>query len=437
VSLSARVLLGVVAAAALSAACARPPVPRPPETADFLFPVAAPGELTPDEARQIDRAWRDLMAGEVPDAEKTFQKLAGRKPDLVPAQTGLAYARLKLGRLPEAAAGFARALKVRPDYVPALVGAGATAQKQQNAEAALDFYRSALAVQPSDPALRKRVAEIKIQITEKRVAEAHAALEAGDSARAEQRYRQALEAAPEVAGVRLQLADLLEGAGDSSAAADVLEADPSEDHAVLSRLGTLLMGQKQYERALDAWRRILARDSRDAEALKRSREAIAAIEFAKMPEEYQRIPGAPRISRAELAALISVKVPQLEKVAARTPKVAIDISGSWAREHILSILSLDIMDVYPNHSFQPGAIVRRGDLARAAARVLDLFRVRGGSGAAPTDMARANLYYDAALRLTGVGLMGVTPEGAFEPWRPVSGQEAVEVISGVARLVGS
>jgi hypothetical protein len=197
----------------------------------------------------------------------------------------------------------------------------------------------------------------------------------------------------------------------------VLEADPSEDRAVLSRLGTLLMAQKQYERALDAWRRILARDSRDAEALRRSREAIAAIEFAKMPEEYQRIPGAPRISRADLAALISVKVPQLEKATAREPKVAIDISGSWAREHIVSILALDIMDVYPNHSFQPGAIVRRGDLARAAARVLDLFRVRGGNGAAPVDMARANLYYDSALRLTGVGLMGLTPEGAFEPWR--------------------
>jgi tetratricopeptide (TPR) repeat protein len=218
----------------------------------------------------------------------------------------------------------------------------------------------------------------------------------------------------------------------------VLEADPSEDRAVLSRLGSLLMQLKQYERALDAWRRILARDPRDAEALKRSREAIAAIEFAKMPEEYQRIPIAPRISRADLAALISVKIPQLAKVAPHEPKVAIDISGSWAREHIVSMLALDVMDVYPNHSFQPGAIVRRGDLARAAARVLDLFRARSGNGAtSPTDMARANLYYDAALRLVGVGLMGLTAEGAFEPWRPVTGQEAVEVISGVARLVGS
>jgi S-layer homology domain len=197
------------------------------------------------------------------------------------------------------------------------------------------------------------------------------------------------------------------------------------------------MGLKQYERALDAWRRILIRDPRDPEALKKSREAIAAIEFAKMPEEYQRIPGAARISRADLAALLSVKVPQLTKVAAREPKVAIDISGSWAREHIVSVLALDVMDVYPNHSFQPGAAVRRGDLARASARILDLFRVRTAGGPAPTDMARTNLYFDAAVRVVGAGLMTLSPEGAFEPWRPVSGQEAVEVISGVSRLVGS
>ena len=429
-------LLALIAVLPL-AACARPQTPRPPETADFMFPTAEPGELTADEARQIDKAWRDLLAGEVPDAEKTFQKLAGRKPDLVPAQTGLAYARLKIGRLAEAATGFGRVLAARPEYAPALVGAGVTAQKQQDAAAALGYFRRALAAQPGDASLRKRVAELKIAITEKRVAEAHAALEASDPAKAEERYRLALAAAPEVAGVRLELADLLESTGDPSAAADVLEADPTDDRQVLSRLAALLMGMKQYERGLDAWRRVLARDPRDPEALKKSREVIAAIEFARMPEEYQRIPQAARLSRADLAALLYVKVPQLARLQNREPKVAIDISGSWAREHIVSVLALDIMDVYPNHSFQPGAVVRRGDLARAAARVLDLFRARAGEGPAPTDMARTNLYFDAALRVVGAGLMGLTAEGAFEPWRPVSGQEAVEVVSGVARLVGS
>ena len=141
-----------------------------------------------------------------------------------------------------------------------------------------------------------------------------------------------------------------------------------------------------------------------------------------MPEEYQRIPAAPRISRADLAALVAVKVPQLAKVATREPKVAIDISGSWAREHIARVLALDIMDVYPNHTFQPGAMVRRGDLARAAARVLDLFRAALGQRPPPpptwrpptsTTTPRCGWWARASWSLT--------PDGAFEPWRPVTG----------------
>jgi hypothetical protein len=46
------------------------------------------------------------------------------------------------------------------------------------------------------------------------------------------------------------------------------------------------------------------------------------------------------------------------------------------------------------------------------------------------------LYY-AASRAVAAGLMDVTPSGAFEAWRPVSGQQAMDVIDGLAALVGS
>ncbi len=32
--------------------------------------------------------------------------------------------------------------------------------------------------------------------------------------------------------------------------------------------------------------------------------------------------------------------------------------------------------------------------------------------------------------------MDLTPTGAFEPWRPVSGPEAISVVDALARLVG-
>ena len=51
-------------------------------------------------------------------------------------------------------------------------------------------------------------------------------------------------------------------------------------------------------------------------------------------------------------------------------------------------------------------------------------------------MPRSHLDYDAVQHVLGAGLMGLTPAGAFEPWRPVSGREAMEVVDALARLVG-
>ena len=112
-------------------------------------------------------------------------------------------------------------------------------------------------------------------------------------------------------------------------------------------------------------------------------------------------------------------------------KVAIDISGSWARDHIIRALALDLLDVYPNHTFQPAAMVRRGDLARGGGA-----RARPAQvpGRAPrprlTDMTASNLFYYPAARVVAAGLMDLTEAGAFEAWRPVSGQEAVDVHRG-------
>ena len=49
-----------------------------------------------------------------------------------------------------------------------------------------------------------------------------------------------------------------------------------------------------------------------------------------------------------------------------------DTRGSWATPWIMAVTRAGVMEVYPNHTFQPAAVVRRGDLADAASRVLSL-----------------------------------------------------------------
>ncbi|PYQ55362.1 MAG: hypothetical protein DMF78_02295 [Acidobacteria bacterium] len=271
---------------------------------------------------------------------------------------------------------------------------------------------------------------------ERRVAAARAALAGGNTGAAIAEYRQALDAAPEVAEVRLALADLLVQDGQPAEAATILGAHPQEDRQVLLRLGEVLAGLRDYPRALEVYRRMLALDPQDEDALRRSREAREALELLQMPEEYRRIPSSPTITRADLAALVMGKVPLLGRLEPGTAKVAIDISGSWARDQIIRALALDILDVYPNHTFQPAAVVRRGDLAAAVSRVLDLAKSPPATLANPRDMASNSFFRYPAARVVGAGLMDLTEDGNFEAWRPVTGQEAVDVMEGLVRLVG-
>jgi tetratricopeptide (TPR) repeat protein len=324
----------------------------------------------------------------------------------------------------------------RPEVGAALVGAAAAASRQGDGEAALRFLRTAGRVAPDDPLVRRRLSEVRLQVTERRVAAAREAGQSGSPDKAIEAYRSALEAAPELAGARVELANLLVAKGQAEEAVQLLEADPQGDRTVLMRLAEVLVDLGQHTRALEAYRRVLARDPRDEEAQQKSRAVREALELLQMPEEYRRIGGAPTITRADLAALVMTKVTALGRTQAGPARVAIDISGSWARDHIIRALALEILDVYPNHTFQPVATVRRGDLARAVQRVMDLLKAPTTPGPSPTDMSSNNLFYAPASRVVAAGLMDLTPGGAFEAWRPVTGQEAIDVLEGLVRLVG-
>jgi thioredoxin-like negative regulator of GroEL len=429
------VLIATAALAGTLACATRAPIPLP-QGEDYVFPAPAPRELADPEEKVLREAWADILAGDAARAERRLARLRrpGTPRPSVDAATG--YARMRAGRFPDAASSFAAALGAAPSSVPALVGAGCVAARRGDDESALSFYRRAQATAPEDALVRQRVASLKLAVTEKRMARAQAAVDAGDAAGAEAGYRAVLEVAPEVAPVRLALAERLAARGEARAAADLLAADGTADRAVAFRRAGLLLDLGDFDGAEAAYGGLLARDAHDAAARAGLATVREAREASAMPEEYRRIPAASRLTRADLAALFATRVKALRRVGPGEPTVAVDIAGTWAREHIAAVLALDVMEVYPNHTFQPWATIRRVDLARAAARALDRLRWPRATAPSPSDMPRAHLDYDAVDRVLGAGVMALSPDGAFEPWRAVSGAEAIAVVDAVARLVG-
>ena len=430
---SRQVRLAAAVAAVMAGACATPP--RPPMIGEI--PVArGAGEATAEERKELDRAHQDLRRGNMPAAERRFRRLSERHPRLVAARTGLGYVRLKQGVNAEAVRLFDQVIAERPTDLDARLGAGEAETRLGNLGQALQHYGRAAEAHPGDATAKKRLADTKLVFIEQRLAAARDAAAGGSPEEAIAQYRQAIDGVPEVSGLRIELSKLLADKGDLQGAVAVLEGDPTSDPLVLARLGAVRMQLKDHAGAVQAYARAAMHDAGNAELGTKLEEAQRAYEFARMPEEYQRIYTAPQITRADLAALIDVKVTALQKVGALEPKVAVDISGSWAKDHIIKALALDIITVYPNHTFQPGAMVRRGDLARAVARVLDLLSWPPSPTPAISDMGRNHLYFDAVTRAVSAGLMDLTPERAFEAWRPVSGEQAVDVVEALSRLVG-
>ncbi len=428
--------VGLLVLLLVTGACAKRIGPPIPEAEDYVFPAPQQGELSAKEAHALGDAWNEILAGDLAAASSRLQRLSRLAPGRPAVETARAYVSLRAGRLDEAQQGFAAALAASPQFAPALAGAGSTAARRADVDGALALYKRALAASPADPVLRKRVGALKLQVTERRMARAQAAIDAGDLPTAAAEYRGALDAAPEVTGVRLALAEVLVKQGDTVSAVATLAADPGGDRQLRLRLAALLVDAQQYASALDVYRGLSARDPTDEAARAGEAAARERLETAAMPEEYRRIPGAESLTRADLAALLVVRVKALRRVATREPQVAVDISGSWAREQIANALALEVLDLYPNHTFQPGALVRRVDLARAAGRILDRLSWPRAAAPAPTDMPRSHLDYGAVERVLGAGLMGLTVSGAFEPWRPVSGRETIEIVDALARLVG-
>ncbi len=316
-----------------------------------------------------------------------------------------------------------------------LVGLASVGRSAGLPDQARPLYIRAEHLRPRDLALARRVGEMKLVVAEAAIAEAGSLNAEGRKAEAITMLEKALTVAPELSPVRLELADLLVEAGRRTEALAVLGATNETDRNIALRIATIRFEDGELDAAEMALKRGMRNVAEDAEAAAllariRDRRALLAL-----PEPLRAIGEAPRVTRAELAALVVVRV---EALKSRPPKVAgvvaSDLSRTWARPQVLRAIELGLMDVYPNHTFQPSGAVRRGELAVVAARVLDHVGWGRSNATPPRDMSPSHLQYASVLRVLGAGVMQSTPAGAFEPWRIVSGAEAKAVVDGLTRL---
>jgi tetratricopeptide (TPR) repeat protein len=445
-----RLLRLIVFVTATGAACALKIVPAPlvttPKYPDFIAPAIPPAA---DGAAVVseDRGWRFLQTGDLKNAAHEFETALKISADFYPAETSLGYVALADKDAKGALAHFERALSAQPSDASALVGRGQALVALNRESDATAAFEAALSVDPSLTAVRRRVDVLKFRVSEQDVERARQAARAGKLDDAIAGYSRALAASPDSAFLYRELATVERQKGDAAGAMDHLRRaialDPT-DAKSLVQIGEILEARGDLTAAEKSYADALALEPSDA--LQARIDAVRArAEFARMPEEYRAIEQAAQITRADLAALIGVRLaPLVQSIAGRRHDDVLitDVRNSWASAWIMAVARAGVIELMPNHTFQPRAIVRRADLAEAASRLLapiaaaDPSRAKSWEQAHAkfTDLAPGHLAYPAASMAVGAGVISVSADNTFEPSKPVSGAEAVAAVSRIAAL---
>jgi tetratricopeptide (TPR) repeat protein len=437
----------VVLVLAVVAGCSRrtppPALPSALKHPEFMFPAVPAALQRAPGVEHIDAGWRYLQNDDLRNATREFAAALKRNPGLYPAHTGEGYVALARDEHERALSSFDSALRGSSTYVPALVGRGQTLLELKRDADALAAFEAALAANPALPDVQRRVEVLRFRDVQQTIQAARAAVAAGRLDEARTNYERALASSPDSAFLHRELGVLERRRGRSDAALTHLrraaELDPG-DAVSLTEIGDLLFGRQDFEGAEAAYRRAAAIDS-SADLMGKIALAAERARDARLPEQFRAIAAAEQVTRGDLAALIGVRLDALLSAAPSRQVVITDTRGHWAAEWIEQVARGGVMDPFENHTFQPRAQVRRGDLAAAVSRVVALLaardpalRKRIATRPRIADMTAGHLSYPAVSVAVASGAMPLLDDGRFQVNRVVTGAEAVEVVARLREL---
>ena len=437
---------------AVAGACTRKPVvivpvvttPRFPE---FVRPAMPPSFANTPAAVSADRGWIFLQSGDLRSAEREFSSALRATPTFFTAEASLGYVELARKDPKAALTHFDKALESRPTEPGTLVGRGQALLALDRGSEALAAFEGAVAADPSLTEIARRVEVLRFRNAEQIVQRAREEARNGRLDEALQIYTTAIANSPDSPFLYREIAavELRRGQNDAALAhlRKAVALDPS-DTGSLVQIGDMLERSNDFDGAERAYLAALA-NGPNADVDKRLEVLRAKVALSRLPAEYRAIDEAAQITRADLAALIGIRLAPLLQEGRRADAALItDVRNNWAVTWIMAVARAGVIEPFDNHTFQPRSVVRRTDLAQAVSRLLPRaaaktpaqLRTWEAARLRFTDLSTTHLAYSAACTAVASGVMKVPAENAFQPSRPVTGSEAIETIGRLEALAG-
>lgn len=427
------------------ASTAMPAAPRYP---DYPQPTV-PADLAASEAlgaRQAG-AWAQLQRGDLRGARQQFSGILNETPSFYPAAVGLGFTYLAEQNYTDAESWFGSAVSADDEYLPGWVGRAEALLSLGRDDEAVQAMERALLLDDSLDGLRTRVELLRFRLTQSAIGAGLQARAAGRNAEAVVHLQRALAQSPQSTMILNELARAEIAVGQLGSAETharlAVEVEPQQAEWQ-ALLGDVFEADGRLRAAAEAYGRADALDPGGSWTQK-SRELEERATLAELPVPFRAISSAPSVTRGDVAAFTGVHLAELvERAPARVTTVATDVRTHWAAPWILPVTRAGIMSVFPNHTFQPAAVVRRGDLATTMAVLLQLVGERRQADLARwraarpgfVDLPATNVFYSAAALSAAAGVMAADAAGRFEPTRPATGPELEEAVRRIEALLG-
>src|SRR2546430_5726741 len=363
-----------------------------------------PAAISPVPAKlqkDYDKLWARFVSGQS-DAQltKDIANFTKKQKNFDPVLTIEAYIELYKGNDAAAARKFQQALAINSKNWIAAYYLAELAYTHQDYGQANTFYSLLLDLDKSRTDIEPKREKALLLATENLLRSASQAEADNNLSDAELLYRQALNIAPKDPALHSRLADLLAKAGkqDEAAAERKIIEELSPRHTAILRSDA---GSKND----------------DLEDLGRWGNDI---------ERFHEIRDAQTVTREQIAELIVKYFPQVVEHR-QNQQIVTDIDASWARDEIQTVVDAELMNILPNHTFEPSAGITRGELASAMARLIRLLGLpaNGNPPISITDMAPTNAQYADVQLVLGYRLISVQDSGAFDVPTALSGREAI------------
>lgn len=421
----------------------------------FYACAAAPPRITPRTdpgdpfrgtdlapTREFQKAYNDYLQGNQQKAREQFLRITTESPDYYPAYLALAYSHLAEDNREYAESYIRKALEINPDYAQAHFALSSLLEARQDYAGALEQLNEIQRINPEFQNLNQAQNILKLKATEQYLNKGRE-LAAQNPDEALKYLKAAHDMAPEVAQIPAEIAAILLRQNNCNEAVPYLriatEKSP-DDPDVKKNLAECLANLGDYQEAKTLYEQLSVQLAGDPSVRERLEEIRKQIFIQNLPPEYQSIPQSAEITRSQLAAYLVIHLEILKKYRSDQQQIVVDIIQHWAQTYIQKVVSLGIMDVYPNRTFQPNQPVTKLELSKAASRILEIIELSGQGKFPPDpslsvpDVPAGHLYYGLIARPLAARVISLDADGRFHPSRRVSGAEAISVVNKLKAL---